>query len=328
MKLISSYKSFNVARSSIILFSITLAMFLFSFFFAPFYWYGDQVGYNNAYNAVRGSSLVLGYLDYQQHITGEPIHYFIVWVTSNLGLEKNLVMAFGNAILAYLIMRVFINLRVSLFVAIIIIFTNYYMLGLYFAAERLKFGFIFFFLALLYLNKPKLSIAFAITSIFTHAQQLLIYVSVLFSTVTTNIIYSLKTAKLSTKNIFFIFAMVPVLLFFYEVGGPYIIQKVITYNERSTGSLVSLWKALLFLLLTLLYTPSRLQVLCIFSVLLFAALVVGPERVNMITYFVFMYYALQYKNGINVGVILTSSYFGLKSVQFILSVIDNGHGFG
>jgi hypothetical protein len=47
----------------------------------------------------------------------------------------------------------------------------------------------------------------------------------------------------------------------------------------------------------------------------------------MISYCFFMFYALQYKGGVNLGVAVTSFYFGLKSIQFILNVIENGHGF-
>jgi hypothetical protein len=64
-----------------------------------------------------------------------------------------------------------------------------------------------------------------------------------------------------------------------------------------------------------------------FIPLIFATILVGAERINMLGYVVFLYHGLQYKGGRNLGVILTMIYFTFKSVGFVLEFIEIGHGF-
>ena len=319
----------KLTRRTLISFFVSAGVFIFSLFFAPFYYDGDQVPYFNAYNAVTGSDFFGGFpLYYYAVNASEPLHYVIIWVASNLGFEKNLFMAIANSFLANLIMRVFLQWRVSVYVAVVVIFTNYYLLVLYFAAERLKFGFVFLMLSLLYSRQIKLSVALAITSIFSHLQQILIYGSVVFSSVMASVWYTLNTGKIGLKKTFpLIFLILTVLTLFYFLGDS-LISKFSSYNGAAAGnSLFALWKGCILLLFTLRYSKARLEVVSVFAVLFLATALVGPERINMISYCFFMFYALQYKGGVNLGVAVTSFYFGLKSIQFILNVIDNGHGF-
>ena len=47
----------------------------------------------------------------------------------------------------------------------------------------------------------------------------------------------------------------------------------------------------------------------------------------MIGYFVFLYYALPIRNGLNIGVVATSIYFLFASLNFLTKVIEHGDGF-
>ena len=315
--------------STVMLFCVSAGIFVFSLFFAPFYYAGDQEAYNNAYKAIIGTDFLSGFPLYYFRINAsEPMHYLIVWTAGNLGFEKNLFMAIANSSLAYLIMRVFIQWRVSVYIAAVVIFTNYYLLVLYFAAERLKFGFIFLMLSLLYRSQLKLSVAFAITAVFSHLQQILIYASALFASVMTNVWYTLSTAKLGLKKIFSLIALILIILVMLYFLGENLSVKFTKYNEAAGGnSFLILWKGFIFFLLTLLYSRDRLEVVSVFSVLFLATALVGPERVNMISYCFFMFYALQYKGGVNLGVVVTSFYFGIKSIDFVFKILENGHGF-
>jgi hypothetical protein len=329
MKSALFYSNLKFSHSAVTLFCGSLGIFIISLLFAPLYSNGDQIGYTNAYNSVFGEDLVYGLEAYKGHISSsEPIHYLIVFMTSNLGLEKNLVMAISNSILAYLIMRVFLQWRVSAYVSLALIFTNFYVLVLYFSGERLKFGFIFLMLSLLYSRQRKLSFFFAITAILAHSQQILFYVITLFSSAMTAVSYFLKKGKFHYKQtlmlivfIFIAFAL------FYFMGG-HILGKLEIYNTAAQeNSLFSLWRTLILFLLTLQYSAARLNIISSFSILLLAVVFVGPERINMISYCYFLFYALQYKRGVNVGVAFTSIYFCFKSIDFILNVFETGQGF-
>ena len=320
----------EIPRSAVILFCASLGIFLFSLFFAPFYYAGDQIAYTNAYNSAFGQNLVDGLLVYASSVsTIEPIHYLIVWTASKLGLEKNFVMAIANSILAYLIIRVLLQWRVSVYVALAVIFTNFYVLVLYFTAERLKFGFIFLMLSLLYSRQRKLSVAFAITAVIAHSQQILIYASTLFSSVMASVSSSLKTGTFCLKKLLLLTTtIILVALPVFYFMGEHITDKFQYYNaDAQENSFFRLWKTSIFFLLTLQYSTARLKIISTFSILLLAAALIGPDRVNMIAYCFFMFYALQYKGGVNAGVALTSFYFGLKSIYFILDILETGQGF-
>jgi hypothetical protein len=323
------FSNFKVSRNAVTLFAVSLGVFLFSLYLAPYYYDGDQVTYTNVYEAVSGHSVVDGFLVYQGHISSvEPIHYLIIWMASNLGLEKNHLMAFSNSILAYLLVKFFLEWRVSLYVALAIIFTNFYVLVLYFSAERLKFSFIFLLLSLLYSRQHKLSYAFAGITVLAHAQQILIYVAILFASLMSSVLNFLKTASFSLRYkwpvIGFTFLALAVLSF---MSGQ-IASKFSLYNSvAQENSLISIWKSVILFVLALLYSSTRLKTVFIFFIILSAVVLVGPERVNMIAYCFFMFYALQYKRGVNAGVAFTLVYFGFKGVSFILDVIETGQGF-
>jgi len=327
---------FKLSKSKVTLFLLPLFIFSLSLFFAPFYYDGDSIPYNKIYDSflVSNANLFDGFSIYKDKVNGSLIHYLYIWIVTNLGIERGFSMAFANSILAYLMMRLFLQWRVPIYIALVIILTNYYVLGLYFAAERLKFGYIFMLLGLIYSTKPKLSIVFALTSILAHAQQVLVYVSVLFSSVMANILYSLKTGKLSRKSAYSLISLAFIALIFLYFIGDHIFDKFIAYkanhfnNVTLLNSVLNLGKSFLLFLLCLRYTTKRLEVISIFSVLFIATLLVGPDRVNMITYSFFMFYALQYKNGFNAGVVLTSCYFAWKSIHFISQVLATGQGYG
>ena len=333
MKTSIFYPKLKFSLSTLTLFSVSFSVFLLSLFFAPFYYSGDQARYLDIYNNLPGLHLFEGLDVYHTSIgSKEIIHYLIVWITSNLGLGKNFVMAIANSILAYLIMRLFLHWRLSIYVSVAVIFTNFYLLTLYFSAERLKFAFIFTILSLpySYRRQTKLSFSFALTSVLAHSQQILIYASLVFSSFMLVFSASLKTGMLNLKLLLsFIIIIISALIVFY-FNSAHIISKFLYYSNNfglDKNSLIGLWKPLLFLLLTLQYSKERLRVIYIYILLLLATVIIGPQRVTMIAYFFFMFYALQYNRGVNAGVILTSFYFAVKSFYFILEILDSGQGY-
>lgn len=326
----SANNDIAVSRTGFILLAVALSVFLLSLFFAPFYFNGDQYHYANAYAAVYGEEYLQGLIDYKYKYVGssEPIHYSIIWLASNLGIEKNLVMAVANSALAYLLMRVFIEWRVSVFIALLIVFTNFYVLVLYFAAERLKFGFIFFLLSLLYLRKKIPLYFYAFLSTLAHSQMIIIYGSILFSSILSSFLRTLRLEGFRLKNIFPLIITSFLALGGFIILGEHIGEKFAAYsNTAADNDLLNIWRSVVFLLLALLYSTDRSRTVFIFSTIITMVIVVGPERINMLAYCFFLFYALKYKRGVNAAVVLTSIYFGGKSIDFILRVLETGQGF-
>lgn len=330
MKIISKTSShFFVSQIAFSQFLGSAGVFLISLFLAPYYFEGDQLQYIGAYNAVNGLNFSDGFLAYRAYLTTEePIHYTIVWIFSNLDFGKNVVMATANSVLAYLLMRVFFEWRVSIYLALALVFTNYYVLVLYFAAERLKFGFIIFLLAVILSKRKKSAIFFAVFSIMAHVQLLVIYAAVLFSKSIHRLITRINISKSFYRETFF-FGFVLLLVFItWTVLGEHIIYKLGQYTERDhNNSIFDIWKSFVFLVLAAMYSREKLKTLFAFLIIISSVIILGPDRINFIAYIFFMYHALQYKRGINAGVIVTLIYFAFKSVDFILRIIYNGHGF-
>lgn len=72
---------------------------------------------------------------------------------------------------------------------------------------------------------------------------------------------------------------------------------------------------------------NKLQVFLIFIPLFGAVYFLGGERVNMMGYFVFLFYALQHKRGFNLGILATSAYFLYVNIIFVDNIIKHGEGF-
>jgi hypothetical protein len=81
------------------------------------------------------------------------------------------------------------------------------------------------------------------------------------------------------------------------------------------------------MLLACFYSKNILRVVLFFIPLIVSSAIVGPERIVFISYFFFLYYAVQNNRGINLGVAFTVIYFSVKSCLFLYNIITTGQGF-
>ena len=93
------------------------------------------------------------------------------------------------------------------------------------------------------------------------------------------------------------------------------------------NDIFDLVRIFLLLLLSMWYSKNKNQTLLLFVPLVLAVYFVGSDRVNMMAYFVFLYYGLQCKGGLNFRVLTTTVYFALKSYGFVVDIIRYGDGF-
>jgi hypothetical protein len=55
--------------------------------------------------------------------------------------------------------------------------------------------------------------------------------------------------------------------------------------------------------------------------------ILGGSRLNMLGYFIFLYYGLRANGGLNVGVLATLVYLAYKAFGLVSNIIVHGHGF-
>ena len=155
---------------------LLFSVFIISIVLGNFYSNGDQIFYNIVYEGVSGKNFTDAYLLYFFHIQSvELVHFFLIWAVSSLGINKIFFMAICNTLLANLVIIFFDRLKVNFLVTSIFILTNFYFYVLLFAAERLKFGFIFFLIAILYQENFFYKIFFLILSALSHLQIIIVF---------------------------------------------------------------------------------------------------------------------------------------------------------
>jgi hypothetical protein len=81
------------------------------------------------------------------------------------------------------------------------------------------------------------------------------------------------------------------------------------------------------MILSVWYAKNKSEAFIIFIPLVLAVFILGSDRINMMAYFAFLYYALQCKRGLNIGILVTTVYFAWKSYFFVSDIIEYGNGF-
>lgn len=311
------------------LFSVFFALlaFLLSLFLLHFYTKGDQLHYTAFYNGVHNFDFFRGYLFYNRSLgASEPIYYIIIYIFSAF-LKKNFLIAMVNAILSYNVSLVLTRLQVNKLL-IISLLLNFYMIVLFTGAERLKFSIAilsFYFLASGSLKQNSL----LFLSVFTHFQTSLLAIGIKFK----DILYFVRSIfllRMSFKKVFLMTLLVlgslGALVAFYLLQKQ-LMQKWNYYS--SSQSLMNIIKPTIFLVLTLCYRKkiSLLEIFGMFLPLIVISMLLGSERVVIFCYFVFFYYASRVNHGINIGILLSQSYFIYKGIDFIINILQHNKGF-
>ena len=135
---------------------LVLYTFFITFFLSQFYTWGDQEVYTVVYEDIRNLPFLEAFGVYFYHISSiDIVHFLFIWLLGPF-VAKNLLMAFMNSLLSIVIIKLLDTWKVSLVITSIILLTNFYLFVLYLAAERLKFGILFFLASLLVLQRKKI----------------------------------------------------------------------------------------------------------------------------------------------------------------------------
>ena len=313
--------AFSAARTLVPL-AVGVACMMFSLYVFPYYTSGDQLYYRDFYDGLPFYDWTSGLGFYADTLDSrEPGYYTLVYLFAGL-IEKDWLMSFLNGALGYVLTLWLMRVRTSAIV-IALVFTNFYLLVLFFSAERLKLAMLCFLLA--FTLRGPLRYVFAGLSVLTHSQTLILWVSRL-AYPAWRMGKRLMTARLDGKPLRMLAggigaAVAAVVLYEHVVG------KFLVYAAES-GGVQTLLKPLAFLLAAQVYAHGRrFEALLTHLPIMAAAYAVGPDRVVIFSYFAFMYYGVQYRRGLNVLTIVFLAYFAMKGVTFIEDTIHYGSGF-
>lgn len=274
--LIKTFYSFTIFLSSIILLN--------------YYNLGDQFAYRKLYQDIENVNLFQSILLAKITIgSDEPIYTTLAWIFSSNHIDKDIFIALFNSFLAYAAISIMQlpKFKVSIFIISIIIFTNFYFIILYLSAERLKFAILFLFLSILF-YKSKKSILFAFISILTHSEMLAIYISIFFKEFVINVLWKSIVSHEINKRIFYLsFLLIIPIVILQE----HILHKL-SYFTGLFGIEETI-KTFLFFTMSVIYSKNKKETILIFIPLFVMIIIVGGSRINMISYFIFLYYALQ-----------------------------------
>lgn len=299
-------------------------IFLITIILAGFYTAGDQVHYSDAYTNVYKLAFIDAYNFYGNRLSSQEfVHFFLIWSLGEY-IEKNTLMSIANGIFAYLATIIMLRLKANKFIVLSILIFSFYPLVLFLAAERLKFGFILFFLSIvLYQDRrEKLAILASAISITAHIQLLINYLSILFGYFIHLTNDFLKKGALDKKIIF-----IPLLggLSLYLMSE----QIAVKLEAHIDGfTLIDIIKVVILFSLTLFYKQEKpLTIAYLFIPLLIATMLMGADRIVFFGYFIFLYYGLQVNGGVNIGVVATLLYGFYKTSIFLFSLFSYGYGF-
>lgn len=308
--------------------SALLALFLAGLFFLiclslfPYYTEGDQYYYRLFYDGVKDLSLHEAFELYNSALGSmEPGYFFFVYSLSSI-LDKDILFSITNFFLAYLVFLWLMRVRVSFFIVLILCF-NFYLMVLFFSAERLKLSIIFYMLSFYCVSWSRYF--FLAISLMVHLQIVFLLVAAQSSRVL-KVFISLFKSRIGGDFFVLIFFVVALIVASLLLRG-HILNKLNFYFD-AWGGLEGGIKPALFMLLAAFYAKRKWpEALAATFPVLLASFFIGSERLTMMSYFIFMYYGLQFRHGLNVGVISTSIYFAFKGVFFLLNVISHGDGF-
>ena len=309
----------------------SLLVFIYSLYVGQFATEGDQTVYRMVYEQIGKLSFNEAILFYHKFLTSkEIVHFVFSFIFSSNGIDKDLFIAISNGVLAYVSAAVLLQFNASKIIVVAIILTSFYFNVLYFSAERLKFGFIFLMLSILFMDRKVLFYILSLTSVLSHAQMAINYSAVLFFLLIKQIKRTLESGKMSTN----IFVIIFIILICGVLIGPHMFDKFQTYYNGSGArpktieyQLFEIAKILSIMCLAVFYSKNSWEAFWTFVPLVVLVSLLGSDRILMIGYFLFLYYGLQVNRRLNLGIISTTTYFSLKSIGYLYGLIYFGNGF-
>lgn len=288
------------------------------------YVFGDQVHYQRFYDdlmyAEAGEVMLLA----RTHVSSsEPITAYVLWLGAQIGIEKNFYVSFFNT---FLLSMLFFLLKAqgAKWYVVLLLLTNFYVVVLLTGAERLKFAYILFAIAALL--PVKYGLVILMLSPLAHLSSIIFIFGLFswrFADVVRRAVLQLKILSRHIVMALFCAVFAAVVLFYaYEAA----LSKASIYSYMAPP-ISSVFNLLALLVCGLFVSRDRFSTS--FAMIAFVpfVLILGPDRVNMIAFSVFIYILLMEGRLSHPVVLLLLVYLTLKTIPFVQNIFLFGNGF-
>lgn len=303
---------------------LSIIFFLYSFVLISNYTDGDQYHYRAIYDALSSADF-LDVLEISRVYVNasDPLSFYILWVGSRLGVDKDIFISAANVVLLSCIFLLGRRYRVNYFIMLMLL-SNFYIVVLMTGAERLKFAFIFIFLAMI-VKWKYWKLMFLLSSVFSHLQSIILLAAGGAGYFAERISKNMKQGFLGKSVVLggFLVALVGfvvVIVIFDSIEA-----KAVSY--MGNAGIAELVQIALFFGAGLFFLKNKVQFTVTMFPLLVAAFLLGGNRVNMIAVMlgVFLFWLEGKANHPFMYAIML--YFSIKGLLFIENIMRYGNGF-
>lgn len=295
--------------------------FAFSMYIAPFYTKGDQIPYSKFYEECFLQSTDQWFCYKNTLDSSEPLYFFLSKI-AHLFLDKLTFISIFNALFVYTLTLLVCNFYKNVWhrhIFIWLIFLNYYIYVLFFSAERLKFGFIFVCLSLLFTKSKRFSLFFS--AVLAHTQMIF-----MITPYFTNLIFKSKLSRFKKFGIISTGVMAGFGLFI--VLRSHIEAKILAYTVLDGGgsNFIGVAKTAVFVILAAAST-RKYDPLIAGIPLLVASFILGGERISILAFFMYLGYVIYYNRKMDIPMVIVMLYFVYSGYGFLTNIINYGTGY-
>ncbi|QWD51302.1 hypothetical protein [Polynucleobacter paneuropaeus] len=300
-------------------------IFVYNIYLLEIFVNGDQSSYILFYESIQFSSpfnlIDAGLRDIQ---TVEPGYLVVAYIASNLFIPKIIFSAMLSSFFAGTFLLIFNRLRLKHIILLSsLICFGYYFLVIFTDLERLKLALIFLFLAIYYSGRNnKILIILLILSILTHFQILIILFGIF-------LIGAFKKFKLSSELLNYKFSFNYILILtltltltliylFYD----HLYYKILFYTGQYNFENL-LYSLIFVLFFSFLINDKTNYYICVLPSLI-AVLLFSGGRVNMLIFFITVYFVCKNSKNSSLGLILLSLFSIGKTIMLLPSALYAG----
>ena len=110
-----------------------------------------------------------------------------------------------------------------------------------------------------------------------------------------------------------------IFLFCYSPLVNFNLHILYKYHQRDwyvDNIYLGLFKALIFYILTFFYTKDKIQLTLIYSIIFILIMLFGGSRLILMCWMIFIFFAIKHNRGFNLGILVSSIYFFIKSLDY------------
>lgn len=302
---------------------------MFSLSLTSSYVLGDQLYYRHLYS-VFSDTPFQDVMDVARRYVsaGEPVSSYILWLGAVSGLDKDLYISLANSLLFSSALIAYAKYKVNPLIVFFLV-VNFYFVVLMTGAERLKFAYIFLFLALIPNGKSKYLLLFGAFA--SHFQSLIILPVVILNNYYSHFFAFLNSLRLRGKSFFlggFLVLFFMLFLVFFQSAISF------KFNAYFQGGfqISSLLRVFALYLIVIILAKNKIKMSIAFFYFVFVVSLVGGDRGNMMA-FTGAVYLLMTEGRLRkikvttVPLLMVFFYFSLSAWFFVSDVYEFGNGF-